>query len=57
MQQIVDFALLVDLRINIKGSEERGIYIDFVRELKKKQQLNMSLTVVPTVIGALGTIP
>ena len=32
--------------------------MDLARELKKKQQLwNMKVTVIPIVIGALGTVP
>ena len=30
-------------------------YLDIARELKK--QLNMKVTVIPVVVGALGTVP
>ena len=41
-------------RINLKESEKKDKYLDLARELKKLQ--NMKLTIVPIVIGALGTI-
>ena len=52
--KIVDFALLVDHRINLKESEKKDKYLDLARELKKLW--NMKVTIVPIVIGALGTI-
>ena len=36
-------------------SEKIDKYLDLVRKLKK--QLNMKLTVIPIVAGALGTFP
>ena len=35
-------------------SEKRDKYLDLARELKKG---NMKVTVIPIVVGALGTIP
>ena len=52
--KIVDFAVLVDHRINLKESEKKDKYLDLARELKK--QWNMKVMIVPIVIGALGTI-
>ena len=52
--KIVDFAVQADYRINLKESEKKDKYLDFARELKKLW--NMKVTIVPIVIGALGTI-
>ena len=43
-----------DHRINLKECEKKDKYLDLVRELKKLW--NMKVTIVPIVIGALGTI-
>ena len=43
-----------DHRINLKESEKKDKYFDLARELKKLW--NMNVTIVPIVIGALGTI-
>ena len=50
----VDFAVPADNRINLKESEKKEKYLDLARELKKLW--NMNVTIVPIVIGALGTI-
>ena len=47
------FAVPADHRINLKESEKKDKYLD-LRELKKLW--NMKVTIVPIVIGALGTI-
>ena len=52
--KIVDFAVLADHRINLKECETKDKYLDLARELKKLW--NMKVTIVPIVIGALGTI-
>ena len=52
--KIFDFAVPVDDRINLKESEKKDKYLDLARELKKLW--NMKVTIVPIVIGALGTI-
>ena len=52
--KIVDFAVLADLRINLKESEKKDKYLDLAKELKKLW--NMKVTIVPIVIGTLGTI-
>ena len=44
----------MDHRINLKESEKKDKYLDLARELKKLW--NMKVTIVPIVIGALGTI-
>ena len=51
--KIVDFAVLADHRINLKESEKKDKYLYLARELKKLW--NMKVTIVPVVIGALGT--
>ena len=44
----------MDHRINLKESEKKDKYLDLARELKKLW--NMKVTIVPIVIGALGTV-
>ncbi len=46
--------LLSQHRIILKESEKKDMYIDLARELKKL--CNMRVTIVPIVIGSLGTI-
>ena len=43
-----------DHRINLKESVKKYKYLDLARELKKRW--NMKVSIVPIVIGALGTI-
>ena len=50
----VDFAVLADHRINLKESEKKNKYLDLPREIKKLW--NMKVTIVPIVIGAVGTV-
>ena len=50
----MDFAVPSDHRIKLKQCEKKDKYHDLARELKKL--LNMKITIVPIVIGALGTI-
>ena len=52
--KIADFAFPADHRIKLKESEKRDKYLDFARELKKLR--NMKVTIIPIVIGALGTV-
>ena len=52
--KIVDFAVPVDHRINLKECEKKNKYLDLARQLKKLW--NMKVTIVPIVIGTLGTI-
>ena len=52
--KIIDFTVPSDHRINLKESEKKDKYLDLGRELKKLW--NMKVTIVPIVIGALGTI-
>ena len=52
--RIVDFAVLADYRIKLKENEKKDKYLNLARELKKLQK--MKVTVIPIVIGALGTV-
>ena len=52
--RIVDFAVPADHRGKLKEYEKRGKYLDLARELKKLW--NMKVTIIQTVIGALGTV-
>ena len=49
-----DLAVPADHRIIPKESEKKDKYLDLAKELKK--QWNMKVSIVPIVIGALGTI-
>ena len=44
----------MDHWINLKESEKKDKYLDLARELKNRW--NIKLTIVPIVIGVLGTI-
>ena len=50
----MDFAVLADHRMKLKEGEKKDKYLNFARELKKLW--NMKVTVIPIVIGALGTV-
>ena len=52
--RIVDFAVSADNRVKLKECEKRDKYQDLARELKK--QWNVKVTIIPIVIGALGTL-
>ena len=52
--RIVDIAVSADHRVKFKEYEERDKYLDLARELKKLW--NMKVTIIPIVIGALGTV-
>ena len=52
--KIVDFAVPADHRIKLKECEKKAKYLDLVRELKKLW--NMKVTIIPSVIGAFGTV-
>ena len=51
----MDFAVSEDHRIQLKVGEKRDKYLDLVSELKKLW--DMKVTVLPIVVGELGTIP
>ena len=50
----MDLAVPDDHRMKLKESEKKNKYIDLARELKKLW--NMKVTIIPIVIGALGTV-
>ena len=50
----MDFAVPIDHGVKLKESEKKDKYLDLARELKKLY--NMKVTVIPIVIGALGTV-
>ena len=52
--KIVNFAVPADHGINLKECEKKDKCLDLAREWKKLW--NMKVTIVPIVIGALGTI-
>ena len=43
-----------DNKVKLKEGEKRGKYLDLVTELKKLW--DMKVTVIPIVVGALGTV-
>ena len=53
--RIIDFAIPHDTRVNAKEVEKIEKYQDLAREVKKVW--SMRVTVIPKVIGALGTTP
>ena len=50
----MDFAVPVCYRVKLKECEKWDKYLDLARELKKIW--NMKVTIIPIVIGALGTV-
>ena len=52
--KIIDFAVPVYHRMNLKECEKKDKCLDLARVLKKLW--NMKVTIVPIVIGAFGTI-
>ena len=51
----MNFAVPAGHRMKMKESEKIYKYLDLVRELKKRW--NMWVTMIPTVVGALGIFP
>ena len=52
--RIVDFAVSADHRVKLKESEKKDKYLDLAEKWEKLW--NMKVTVLPVVIGALGTV-
>ena len=50
----MDFVIPVDHRVKLKESQKRD---RISKKTKKKKLWNLKVTVIPIVIGALGTIP
>ena len=53
--RIVDFAVPADHRLKLKEGEKRDKYLDLAWKMKKL--CNLKVTIIPIVIGALGTVP
>ena len=51
---MVDFAVPADHRLKLKENEKKDMYFESARELKKLW--NIKVTMVPIIIGALGTV-
>ena len=51
----MNFDVSVDHRVKIKENEKRDKYFDLAGELN--ELWSMKVTVIPVIIGALGTIP
>ena len=52
--RIVDFDAPAYHSVKLKESEKRDMFVDLARELKTLQ--NIKVTVIPFVIGMLGTV-
>ena len=50
----MDFDVSADHRVKLREFDKRDKYLDFARELKKLW--NIKVTIIPIVIGALGTV-
>ena len=52
--QIVNFTVSANHKIKLKEGKKRDRYLDLARELKKLW--NRKVTIIPIIIGALGTV-
>ena len=52
---MLEFAIPAVLRVKVKETEEKFMYLDLARELKKLW--NIEVMMIPIVIGVLDTIP
>ena len=50
----MNFAVTADHWVKLKGNEKKDKYLELARELKKLG--NIKVTMIPIVIGALGTV-
>ena len=55
LYQIVDFAVPYDTKVNTKEVEKIEKHQDLARELTKLW--NMKVSIIPVIVGALGTTP
>ena len=53
--KIMDFSVSANHRIKLKVSRKKVKYQDLARELKKNKLWNMKVTILPIVIGSIGT--
>ena len=51
----MDFVVPVDHRVKTKESKTTDKYLNLARDLKKL--LNINMTIISIVVGALGTVP
>ena len=56
MVSIVDFAVLADHKVKLKENEKKDKYLYLARKLNRNKLWDMKVTVMPIVIGALGTV-
>ena len=54
IKHFVDFAVSADHRVKLRESDEKDKYLDLSRKMKKLS--NMKVTVIPVVLGLLGTV-
>ena len=52
---IIDFAVPMDHRVELKETEKKHKYMDLATELRR--QYHVKTKIIPFVIGALGTVP
>ena len=52
---MVELTIPTDHKVKVNGSEKRDEYCDLANELKKLW--NLKTTIMPNIIGVLGTIP
>ena len=52
--RIMDFAFRADHGVKLKECEKRDKYLDLAKE--RKNLWNIKVTIIPIVIGALGTV-
>ena len=52
--RVVNLAVTTNSRMKLKEREKKDKYCDFAREMKRLW--NVKVTVIPIVIGALGTV-
>ena len=50
------FAVPANHKVKLKENKKKDKYLDLARELKKNKLWNVKVTLIPIVIGALGTV-
>ena len=54
--KIVDFAVPADHKIKLKESEKKDKYLDLARDWEKKNYGTRTVTIIPVMIDAFGTV-
>ena len=54
--RIADFVISADHMVDLKESKKNDKYLHLARKLKKKPQWNVKTTMIPIVVGVLGTV-